>query len=226
MAQAGGACTGSQDMSIASKLNEDIPTCMQESQTASGIAACIEKDGFTAGCADCVGTYGACIIDKCASQCEADPTGSACKSCYTDKCMPAFLSCSGFPSPSHLEKAQGGACLSPTDMQNAENLKTDIPACMRQSQTASGIASCIENDGFTAGCASCVGTYGACVIDNCLSQCESAPDGQACKSCYTSKCSPAFDSCTGFPSQQSQQLALAKPFVAQNHLIIRMLRAE
>merc|ERR1719195_2236740 len=139
---------------------------MQESQTASGIAACIEKDGFTAGCAQCVGTYGACVIDECGSQCEADPTGAACKTCYTDKCLPAFYTCSGFPKPA-LEAPLAGQCTSAQDMNLAEGLEKDIPACMQESQTASGIAACIEKDGFTAGCAQCVGTYGACVIDKC-----------------------------------------------------------
>merc|ERR1719150_1120704 len=108
MAQAG-ACMNSQDEQLAEGLAKDIPACMQESQTASGIAACIEKDGFSAPCAGCVGTYGQCVLDNCMSDC-ADPTSASCKTCYTDKCMPAFLSCTGFPSPKELEQAQAGKC--------------------------------------------------------------------------------------------------------------------
>merc|ERR1719350_1599817 len=185
-------------MNLAEGLEKDIPACMQESQTASGIAACIEKDGFTPGCAQCVGTYGACVIDKRGSQCEADPTGAACKTCYTDKCLPAFYTCSGFPKPA-LESALAGQCTSAQDMNLAEGLEKDIPACMQESQTASGIAACIEKDGFTAGCSQCVGTYGACVLDKCDSQCAADPTGKACKTCYTDKCMPEFYACTGFP---------------------------
>merc|ERR550539_41311 len=129
---------------------------MQESQTASGIAACIEKDGFSAPCAGCVGTYGQCVIDDCLSEC-SDPTSSTCKTCYTTKCMPAFLSCTGFPAPSELAMAEAGKCNS-NDMSLAEGLAKDIAAC-------------IEKDGFSAPCAGCVGTYGQCVIDDCLSEC-------------------------------------------------------
>merc|ERR1719277_919390 len=150
-----GQCTSAQDMAKAEGLEQDIPACMQKSQTASGIAACIEADGFTAGCSQCVGTYGACVIEKCGTECEADPTGAACKTCYTDKCEPAFYACSGFPKPS-LEAALTGQCTGAQDMAKAAGLEQDIPACMQQSQTSSGIAACIEADGFTAGCSQCV----------------------------------------------------------------------
>merc|ERR1712038_2222197 len=131
MAEAG-ACNAN-DMSLASGLAKDIPACMQESQTAAGIAACIEKDGFSAPCAGCVGTYGQCVIDKCLSDC-SDPTSSACKTCYTTKCMPAFLACTGFPNPNfELAMAQTtGACMNSQDEQLAEGLAKDIPACMQE----------------------------------------------------------------------------------------------
>merc|ERR1719192_2413955 len=157
MAQTGGACMNSQDEPLAEGLAKDIPACMQESQTASGIAACIEKDGFSAPCAGCVGTYGQCVIDKCLSDC-ADPTSATCKTCYTTKCEPAFLACTGFPNPNfELAMAQAtGACMNSQDEPLAEGLAKDIPACMQESQTASGIAACIEKDGFSAPCATCV----------------------------------------------------------------------
>merc|ERR1719277_90965 len=140
-----GQCTSAQDMAKAEGLAQDIPACMQQSQTASGIASCIENDGFTAGCSQCVGTYGACVIDKCGSQCEADPTGQACKTCYTDKCMPAFYTCTGFPKhPAELEAPLAGQCTSGRDMSLRGGLDKFIPKCMEQSRTASGIASCIE----------------------------------------------------------------------------------
>merc|ERR1719293_407949 len=113
-------------MSLAQNLEKEIPSCMQQSQTAAGIAACIEKDGFTAGCAQCVGTYGVCVIDKCGAQCEADPTGAACKTCYTDKCLPAFYSCSGYPKEADSEAATG-QCTSAKDMELGADLAKDIP---------------------------------------------------------------------------------------------------
>jgi len=185
-------------------------------QTASGIASCIEADGFSAPCAGCVGTYGACVIDNCLSQC-SDPTSSACTTCYNTKCMPAFTACTGFPSPSELAAPEAGKCNS-QDLSIATQLSTDIPKCLQESQTASGIASCIEADGFSAPCAGCVGTYGACVIDNCLSQC-SDPTSSACSTCYNTKCMPAFLSCTGFPSPSLLQ-------TPKERLIIRMLRTN
>merc|ERR550532_1027059 len=177
-------------MSLAAGLAKDIPACMQESQTSSGIAACIEKDGFSAPCAGCVGTYGQCVLDNCMSDC-ADPTSSTCKTCYETKCMPAFLTCTGFPAPKHeLEQIEAGKCTGSADMALAAKLETEIPACMKESQTASGIAACIEKDGFSAGCAGCVGTYGQCVIDNCMSDCAD-PTSSTCKTCYETKCMPA-----------------------------------
>merc|ERR1719203_2451627 len=184
-------------MDLASGLETDIPACMQESQTAEGITACIEAKGFTAGCSACVGTYGACVIDKCLSDC-SDPTASACKTCYSTKCEPAFDECTGFPP--QLSEPEVGKCTDAQDMDLASGLETDIPACMQQAQTAEGIAACIEKKGFTAGCSACVGTYGMCVIDECLSEC-SDPTASACKTCYSTKCEPAFDACTGFPPE-------------------------
>merc|ERR1719273_1091736 len=105
---AAGSCDAN-DLSLAEGLAKDIPACMEQSQTAAGIAACIEKDGFSAPCSACVGTYGKCVIDDCLSDC-SDPTSSACKTCYTTKCMPAFISCTGFPEPSELAMAQAGSC--------------------------------------------------------------------------------------------------------------------
>jgi len=88
-------------LALAEKLSTDIPECLQESQTAAGITACIEKKGFSAPCSGCVGTYGSCVLDQCLSDC-SDPTSPDCKSCYTTKCMPSFLTCTGFPAPAEL----------------------------------------------------------------------------------------------------------------------------
>merc|ERR1719188_2658158 len=135
MALATDQCTSAQDMAKAEGLAQDIPACMQQSQTASGIAACIEADGFTAGCSQCVGTYGACVIDKCGTECEADPKGAACKTCYTDKCLPAFYTCSGFPPQAADADSEAAVqCTSAQDLAIAQNLEKDIPACMQQSQ--------------------------------------------------------------------------------------------
>merc|ERR1719232_690388 len=190
-------------MSLAAGLAKDIPACMQESQTSSGIAACIEKDGFSAPCAGCVGTYGQCVLDNCMSDC-ADPTSSTCKTCYESKCMPAFLTCTGFPAPKHeLAQIEAGKCTDSADMSLAAGLAKDIPACMQESQTSSGIAACIEKDGFSAPCAGCVGTYGQCVLDNCMSDCAD-PTSSTCKTCFETKCMPAFLTCTGFPAPKHE----------------------
>merc|ERR1712061_713824 len=217
-----GQCTSAKDMELGADLAKDIPACMESSKTATEFVQCIQKDGFSAGCADCVGTYAGCVVDKCVTQCKADPTGAACKTCYTDKCLPAFYTCTGFPKEADSEAATG-QCTSAQDMSLAANLEKDIPACMHQSQTAAGIAACIEKDGFTAGCAQCVGTYGVCVIDKCGTQCEADPTGAACKTCYTDKCEPAFFTCTGFP-QPSHVAFSVKKLSSQERLVMRMMR--
>merc|ERR1719150_3170419 len=141
--------------------------------------------------------------------------------------MPGFLACTGFPAPSELAMAQTGACMNSQDEPLAEGLAKDIPACMQESQTSSGIAACIQKDGFSAPCSACVGTYGKCVIDDCLSDCME-PTSSACKQCYTSKCMPAFISCTGFPEPSELELSPAplREVSKEDRLVIRMLRTE
>merc|ERR1719262_768905 len=199
MALATDQCTSAQDMKLGADLSKDIPTCLQSSNSEAAFVQCIEADGFTAGCAECVGSFAGCITTECATQCESAPNSSACNQCVVTKCQPAFITCSGYPKPSLKMALATDQCTSAQDLEKAEGLAQDIPKCMRQSQTAAGISACIEADGFTAGCSQCVGTYGACVIDKCGSECEANPTGAACKTCYTDKCMPAFYSCTGFP---------------------------
>merc|ERR1719327_1051697 len=91
-------------MMLGAQLKTDIPACMKTSKTETEMVQCIQQDGFSAGCAQCVGTYAKCIATDCGSQCKADPTGAACKTCYTDKCEPAFYSCTGFPQPRETPK--------------------------------------------------------------------------------------------------------------------------
>merc|ERR1712223_2035333 len=131
---------------------------MQTSKTETEMVQCIQKDGFTAGCALCVGTYAKCIADKCGTQCKADPTGAACKTCYTDKCLPAFYTCSGYPKEANSD-AETGQCTSAKDMELGADLAKDIPACWKSSKNGDEFVQCIQKDGFSAGCADCVGTY-------------------------------------------------------------------
>merc|ERR1719461_1958464 len=225
MAQASGACMNSQDEQLLSKLSADIDACVESTNSEATFGACLEKDGFTDGCTQCVETMVGCIMTDCPS-CQSSDSAT-CKQCYTAKCTPAFDTCSGLP-PQELATPQAGKCNS-NDLSLASGLAKDIPACMQESQTASGIAACIEKDGFSAPCAGCVGTYGACVIDNCMSDCAD-PTSATCKTCYNTKCMPAFLSCTGFPEPSVLELSpapLHNNFVANDdRLVIRMPRTE
>merc|ERR1719232_1472859 len=138
--------------------------------------------------------------------------GSPCKGCLaTYKCLDTLNTCSGWHITEEfapkLAAPEAGKC-NAKDTSMAGQLQTDIPNCLQQTQSVSGIAACIEKDGFSAPCAQCVGTFGSCIISDCLSDCESAPNSAACKNCVASKCQPAFMSCTGFPSSGLEFVAM------------------
>merc|ERR1712080_487354 len=137
----GGKCTNSQDEPFLPKLADDITTCAKAASDASSSAvfqSCLEKDGFTSGCAGCVTTYVGCIMDKCSTQSENAPTSAACKTCYTAKCTPALDTCAGF-SP-QLGAAQlfaaGDKCMNSQDEPLLSKLSTDIGDCVESTTDA------------------------------------------------------------------------------------------
>jgi len=103
--------------------------------------------------------------------------------------------------------ALAGSCTDDQDMAVAANMEADMVTCMTQSQQAATVTACMEGKGFTAGCSACVGTYTTCVMSQCMPQCMS-PTSDACKSCYTSKCLPAFETCTGLTPTMDATLPL------------------
>merc|ERR1719336_158641 len=193
---AGGACTDAADMALVGNLEADMVACFSTETTTSGIESCMKGKGFTAACAGCSGTYAQCVFDKCSTDC-ADPTGAACKACYSAKCLPDFMSCTGLQAPAKTELKAGGACTDATDMALVADMESDMIHCFGQEQTTDGVASCMTNFGFTSGCTACMGTYAQCVLDKCSADCATDPTGSTCQSCYSSKCLPDFATCTG-----------------------------
>lgn len=59
------------------------------------VTACVQKGGYSDGCASCAGESASCVIKNCLADCIADSKGAACRSCSNSKCAPAFNACSG-----------------------------------------------------------------------------------------------------------------------------------
>ena len=62
-----------------------------------------------------------------------------------------------------------------------------------------GTAECLVTDtSVSEGCASCYGAVTGCILTNCLAECATAPDSQACSDCQTTNgCDALQDDCTG-----------------------------
>merc|ERR1719412_928121 len=60
-----GKCTDAQDMSHMKDAETYIENCAKETTDEAGFVSCMEADGFTAGCAECIGTYLQCVIKDC-----------------------------------------------------------------------------------------------------------------------------------------------------------------
>jgi len=201
-------CLDAQDQKVyndaySGDIKKSILECWAEN-TGAGVESCMKKDGLTAGCATCFGTYANCANTKCSSECYegsvpfVHDAGNACVSCTNSKCMPAFNICSGLKEfQLSAPEADTGKCTDSTDMTKATDLETDLVSCFETESTSEDIETCMEGKGFTAPCAGCMGTYATCVYDNCASDCAN-PKSSECETCYTQKCLPAFYTCTGF----------------------------
>merc|ERR1719510_1040120 len=134
--------------------------------------------GFTQGCSACTKIYAQCVMDSCSAECGADPTGASCQSCYTTKCLPDFMGCTGLQPQAMLmapvktlEEPLNGACTNPTDTALVGDMESDMITCFGQEKSADGVASCMANFGFTQGCAACTKIYAQCVMDSCSAEC-------------------------------------------------------
>jgi len=210
-------CTGAADMkNWEDRLIKDMPTCMENTKSTPDLIACFEKDGFSAGCSQCVGDYAMSIAKNCPTECH-NGWNATCQACVEGKSLPAFLSCSGY-KPKDLMPKTAGKCTSPEDSKLWESrLEKDMPLCMKQTQTAKGIAACIEKDGFSAGCSECVGNYGMNITMKCGNECMNGYDA-TCKSCIGDKCVPDFLACSGYEPKDLRP--------KQDKLVARMARTE
>merc|ERR1719326_833035 len=124
-----------QDEKLVSGLFNDITTCVQSTNSQAAFLSCIEKDGFTAGCADCVSTYVGCIMNDCPS-CQQGDT-STCQTCYTAKCTPALDTCAGFPSQPEAVQltTSSGQCMTSQDEKLVSGLSNDITTCVQSTNS-------------------------------------------------------------------------------------------
>lgn len=75
-----------------------------------------------------------------------------------------------------------------------------VGECARaESGDPDGTTNClVENSGISEACASCYGAATGCVLNNCIGECATAPDSEACNDCRVENgCDVLQDDCTG-----------------------------
>lgn len=61
----------------------------------SGTRGCMQKNGYSKGCASCMAAYTGCNQDKCLMPCNIAVDQAKCNQCAVANCNPGFNSCSG-----------------------------------------------------------------------------------------------------------------------------------
>merc|ERR1719251_831881 len=97
-----GGCTGAGDRQvIRNKFNSlvsDVRGCVLGcvGRGSSCTNSCVERMGFTSGCARCVGGLGECAKSNCMWYCWR-PSSQGCTDCTVSKCYGNLVRCSGLP---------------------------------------------------------------------------------------------------------------------------------
>jgi hypothetical protein len=105
------------------------------------------------------------------------------------------------------EPPSGGACTNGDDMSIIA--ETDITAvateyayqCLTDADIGACTAAGVTGDtGLSTGCALCYAEQVVCGAENCLGECISDSEAQACVDCRNENCVPLFEPCSGIPS--------------------------
>ncbi|CAE6955723.1 unnamed protein product [Symbiodinium natans] len=103
----GGGCTNSNDMkvwkhggrkSFDASLNHCGRSC------AAGYPCtkdCMQKKGYSSGCAGCMAQLVGCSRDHCMNQCITNDKSPACTHCVKSSCRPKMKACSGLNAGGH-----------------------------------------------------------------------------------------------------------------------------
>eukprot|EP00494_Astrolonche_serrata_P022179 UN22436 len=155
---------------------------------ASCVTSCMSKaEGYSAGCAGCMGTLTGCTKSNCMMKCLGGQTPD-CVKCVTEHCTPAFKTCSGVTPPTQpdgsdcpkpmIDGPLEGACLDTADKgiwddHGKANFATDLKSCILPTPgDEAAITKCFEKtEGYSPACADCCGKGAICVQKNCLLNC-------------------------------------------------------
>ncbi|MGB0589894.1 MAG: hypothetical protein ACPGU1_09460 [Myxococcota bacterium] len=106
-----------------------------------------------------------------------------------------------------------GACTNADDQAVIDDPDTDVTAVATeyayQCLTSDDIGSCtaegVTNDtGLSTDCALCYAEQVVCAAENCLGECISDSEAQACVDCRNENCVPLFEPCSGIPASTDE----------------------
>lgn len=173
------------------------------------VSKCAAADGYSAGCADCVGKQASCILAHCLNECLADSGSSACSDCAAKFCAAEFQTCSGLGVP---EPASVQCSAADVQMYEAKGKEAGSTALQSSCGNLCGIkilsgndcvVGCAKEAGYSANCSMCFAQQASCVVNKCLGDCATAEASNKCSQCVTSNCMQAFIGCSGFGKQNA-----------------------
>ena len=100
----------------------------------------------------------------------------------------------------------GGACINDADLAIIDDPDVDVTAvateyayaCLTDEDIGACAAAGVSTDtGLSSECAYCYAEQVVCAAENCLSQCISDSEAQACVDCRNENCVPLFEPCSG-----------------------------
>jgi len=115
-AEPSGACRSDEERSLAcdGEISRVVAECAQRDALAIGlgrsVAACAERttslESVGDACLDCYVDEIVCSLRSCLVAC-LDGSSAACSECRASRCGPAFLDCSGLPTPARAVSGLG-----------------------------------------------------------------------------------------------------------------------
>lgn len=99
-----------------------------------------------------------------------------------------------------------GACINQADgaiLQAPNNtVQADVEKCGKDNLGQEpATKNCIKmKTNLSDGCVTCFDDLVQCVAKNCFNDCFADPNGQPCLDCRAAKCDPAFEKCSGLPT--------------------------
>ncbi|MDP6942521.1 MAG: hypothetical protein QF464_00095 [Myxococcota bacterium] len=206
-------CGGEEDAAILGTDPDLAQTCslscVSDSDPGLCIIACLEGEGLSLGCSNCVAWVAGCVFEFCAEPCLDPNQQDACDACMLSNCSDQGEACFGVsdspdpdpdpdPNPDLPTEGICGNDADETILYVDGASQTCGVQCWAQGEPGQCVEGCLLENGVSDECAACMKVLMPCIFDNCMQDCSGGPP-QLCNECVAELCPMEGLACFGVP---------------------------